>query len=217
MLHSENKFVTEPIKVSKNPVDLLKHKESNTINVDIVDDSNITNKYPSIISDSNITEIQNHVKTQNNLKKRPSVVTNHFPENQSVFRKKQPVPGENSYSEALKSKINSQNIRIFSDSIAKGIKVKQFNQFVKIGNARIYSFPGATLKQLLHYLDVNHDSTADNVILHIGINILISIDHKEELYSSRPLCNKNDAVSENCKNEDMYNASNISNPCDTLY
>ena len=88
MLNSENKTVTEPIKVSKNPFDLLKHKESNTINFDIVDDSNTTNKYPSIISDSNITEIQNHVKTQNNLKKRPSVVINHFPENQSVFRKK---------------------------------------------------------------------------------------------------------------------------------
>ena len=43
----------------------------------------------------------------------------------------------------------------------------------------------------------------------------LSIDHKEELSSSRPLCNRNDAVSENCKNEDMYNASNISNPCDT--
>ena len=43
----------------------------------------------------------------------------------------------------------------------------------------------------------------------------LSIDHKEELSSSRPLCNRNDAASENCKNEDIYNASNISNPCDT--
>ena len=105
----------------KTKFDLLKHKESNTINFDITDDSDTTNKYPSIISDSNIIEIQNHVKTQNNLKKRPTVVINHFPENQSVFRKKQPVPGENSYSEAVKSKMNSQNIRIFSDSIAKAI------------------------------------------------------------------------------------------------
>ena len=88
MLRGENKTVTEPIKVPKNTFDLLKHKESNTINFDIVDDSNTTNKYPFIISDSNITEIQNHAKTQNNLKKRHSVVINHFPENQSVFRKK---------------------------------------------------------------------------------------------------------------------------------
>ena len=53
MLNSENRTVTDPIKVLKNPFDLLKHKESNTINFDIV-------------------EIQNHVKTKNNLKKRPS-------------------------------------------------------------------------------------------------------------------------------------------------
>ena len=53
MLNSENRTVTDPIKVLKNPFDLLKHKESNTINF-------------------NIVEIQNHVKTKNNLKKRPS-------------------------------------------------------------------------------------------------------------------------------------------------
>ena len=59
------------MQVSKNPFDLLKHKESDTTNFDIVDDSNTTNKYPSIISDSSITEIHNHVKIQNNLKKDP--------------------------------------------------------------------------------------------------------------------------------------------------
>ena len=80
----------------------------------------------------------------------------------------------------IKSKMNSQNIRIFSDSIAKGIRVKQFNQLAKTGNVRIHSFPGATLRQLLHYLDVNPDSTTDTVILHIGTNDLlkdISIDN----------------------------------------
>ena len=40
------------------------------MNFDIVDDSNTTNKYPSVISDSNITEIRNHVKTQDYLKKK---------------------------------------------------------------------------------------------------------------------------------------------------
>ena len=57
MLNNENKSVTETIKVSKNSFGLLKQKESNTINFDIVDDTNTTNKYPSIISDSNRTEI----------------------------------------------------------------------------------------------------------------------------------------------------------------
>ena len=97
-----------------------------------------------------------------------------------MFRKKQPVPGQNSYREAVKSKMNSKNIRIFSDSIAKGIRIKQFSQFVKTGNTRIHSFLGATSRQLLHYLNVNLDNTTDTAILHIGINDLlkdISIDN----------------------------------------
>ena len=40
------------------------------MNFDIVDDSNTTNNYPSVISDSNIIEVQNHVKIQDNLKKK---------------------------------------------------------------------------------------------------------------------------------------------------
>ena len=41
----------------------------------------------------------------------------------------------------------------------------------------------------------------------------LSKDQKEELSSSRSLCNRNDVLSKNCKNKVMYNASNINNPC----
>ena len=68
-MNAENKTVTEPIKVSKNPFNLLKHNERNTIHFDIVDDSSTTSKNPCKISDSNITEMQNHVKTQIILQK----------------------------------------------------------------------------------------------------------------------------------------------------
>ena len=108
-----------------------------------------------------------------NVKRRPPVVVNQNPE-------KRTVPGESLYSEAVKSKPNNQNIKIFSDSIAKGIRIRQLNQFVKSGNARIHSFPGANSKQLLHYLDVNLDNKTDTVILHIGVNDLlqdISLDN----------------------------------------
>ena len=40
----------------------------------------------------------------------------------------------------------------------------------------------------------------------------LSKDQKEELSSSRSLCNRNDVLSKNCKNKVMYNASNINNP-----
>ena len=166
MLNGESRSVTEPIKILKNPFYLLKYKESNIIHSDIVDDSNTTNKNPFRISDSNITEIQNHVKTQNDLKNRSSVVINHFPENQFVFRKIRAVPGENFYSAAVKCKMNNINIKIFSNSIAEGTRVRQFNQIVKTRNARIHSFSGTTSWKLLHYLDVNLESATDTVILH---------------------------------------------------
>ena len=46
--------------------------------------------------------------------------------------------------------------------------------------------------------------------------IVTNIDQKDELSSFRPLFNRNDAMSENFKNEDMYNTGNIYDPCDTL-
>ena len=139
--------------------------------------------YDEPITTKNLTEIQNHVKLQN-VKRRPPVVVNQNLENQSVFTKKRTVPEESLYSEAVKSKPNNQNIKIFSDSMAKGIRIRQLNQFVKSGNARIHSFPGANSKQLLHYLDVNLDNKTDTVILHIGVNDLlqdISLDNFNKL------------------------------------
>ena len=122
--NSENRFVAEPKNVSKNLFNMLEHNESTSIHFDI-DDEPITTK--------NLTEIQNHVKLQN-VKRRPPVVVNQNPENQSVFTKKRTVPGESLYNEAVKSKPNNQNIKIFSDSIAKGIRIRQLNQFAKSGN-----------------------------------------------------------------------------------
>ena len=99
---------------------------------------------------------------------RPEVVINQYPENQTVYPSKCIIPGTNSYSESLgNSQTNSRNIKIFSDNIAKGIRIKQMNQQIKNGNARIHSFQGATSQQLLHYLDVNLDKYTDTVVIHI--------------------------------------------------
>ena len=46
----------------------------------------------------------------------------------------------------------TNNIKIFTDSIPKGIKVKELNEQIHHGHARVHSFPGVTSKQLLHYL-----------------------------------------------------------------
>ena len=117
---------------------------------------------------------------------RPEVVINQHPENQTVYTRKRIVPGTNSYSESLgNSQTNRRNIKIFSDSIPKGMPIKQMNQQIKNGNARIHSFPGATSHPLLHYLDINLDKYTDTVVIHIGIiDILNSASNVNGLLSN---------------------------------
>ena len=140
--------------------------------------SNNTDSIKTLLNDQ--INKENFAKNYNNNDKnkstsRPEVVINQYPENQTVYLRKRIVPGANSYSESLgNSQANSRNIKIFSDSIPKGIRIKQMNQQIKNGNARIHSFPGATSHQLLHYLDVNLDKYTDTVVIHIGINDILN-------------------------------------------
>ena len=56
---------------------------------------------------------------------------------------------------------------IFTDS-------GKLNSFIKNGKTKIVSFPGATSKKNLHYLDVHRtNSPADAFILHVGVNDLL--------------------------------------------
>ena len=77
---------------------------------------------------------ENFGKNYNNNDKnkstgRPEVVINQYPENQTVYPRKRIVSVTNSYSESLgNSQTNSRNIKIVSDSIPKGIRIKQMNQ-----------------------------------------------------------------------------------------
>ena len=119
------------------------------------------------------------------------MLPNNHPENQTVSTRKPVVPGEKSYSDALienekkenHDKNDNDNIKIFTDSIPKGIKVKELNEQIRHGHARVYSFPRATSKQLLHYLDVNIEDSADTVLIHIGVNdILQSVSNMDRLF-----------------------------------
>ena len=63
---------------------------------------------------------------------------------------------------------------IFTDSILKGIRIRELNSFIKNGKTKMVSFPGATSKEILHYLDIHlANSFADVVILHVGVNDLL--------------------------------------------
>ena len=108
-----------------------------------------------------------HVFKQNVVKKRPNPVINMYPERERVLSNK---VGSNS---RIK---NDKKIRIISDSIPKGIRIKEFNRYVKNGNARIKSFPGTTIQQLNNYYSIPtlKEEKPEIVILHVGINDLLS-------------------------------------------
>ena len=143
-----------------------------------------SNLLPNTIKDCS-DKTDKNIMSQNMVRKRPSIVINNFLQNQTVFPKKKIVTGELPFSDAVnnkatnplndpfKNKTTHPTIKFFSDSIAKGIRLREFNQYVKSEKARMHCFPGATSAQLLHYLDVNLDHTTDTVILHIGINDLL--------------------------------------------
>ena len=59
---------------------------------------------------------------------------------------------------------------IFTDSIPKGISIRELNSFIKNDKTKMITFPGATSKKILRYLDVYlTNSSADAVILHVGV------------------------------------------------
>ena len=87
---------------------------------------------------------------------------NQFPENQTDFTSFCTVPGKKPYSNAMETTYNG-DIKIFSDSIPRGIGMRDLNKFVREGKPKLKCFPGVTSNQLLHYLDVNlQDNNAES-------------------------------------------------------
>ena len=68
--------------------------------------------------------------------KRPPVVINQFPENQTDFTRLRTVSGKKPYSNAVKTRY-SGNIKVFSDSMPRGIIMRDFNKFVKVMKAKL--------------------------------------------------------------------------------
>ena len=115
--------------------------------------------------------------------KRPPVVINQFPENQTDFTRLRTVPDEKPYSNTVKSRFKC-HIKIFSHSIRRVIRMRDFNKFVRFGKEKLQCFLGATSKQLLHYLDVNlQDKIAESVILHVGVNDVLQDSRETNTYS----------------------------------
>ena len=132
-----------------------------------------------------ITETINNQNHQNIVHRRKQVVVNQHPENQTVFNRLPVVPGKSSYKDtADRRKFQERNISIFSDSIPKGIRCKEFNSYVKFAKARFFGFPGGNSKQLSSYIDVNlENSNSDTNIIHVGINDVLNGSNEPQIDS----------------------------------
>ena len=79
------------------------------------------------------------------------------------------------HSKATRSHNRVFSTIIFTDRIPKVIQMHKFNRLIKNRKAKMFNFPGASPHQLLHYLDVHlKDKSIDTVIIHIGINDLLT-------------------------------------------
>ena len=120
-------------------------------------------------------------------RRRLAVVINKNPENDCMFRRTEAVttaPGNKMYSKAastnLRNNEGSKRIYIISDSIPKILKMKEFNRLSSSGKTYIRAFPGATARQLNHYVQPTLvDDKPDAILIHEGINDLLNNNGKK--------------------------------------
>ena len=113
-----------------------------------------------------------------NVKRRPPVVINKKPENQHNFQRvnHQAVNDLNiDYEEQrLINRRKIKRIIMFSDNIPKGFRIREFNCYITNGTARLKSVPGATSKELTHYVvPILQEESFNSALIHIGINDIL--------------------------------------------
>ena len=115
-------------------------------------------------------------RTRNNISskaRRPSVVVNNHPENQHSFGRKISAP---------ESKFSKRKIVIFSDSIPRGIRLREFNYWLHKGYAQLKSFPGGTSNELLYYVEPTlQNKNFDDALLHVGVNDLLNDENQDSV------------------------------------
>ena len=133
-------------------------------------------------NDNKLNRNRNVLTSQNTGSKRPWVVINKYPQKQTDFTRHPVVPGTKLFSEAPLPSKDQGDTLIFTDSIPKGISIRELNSFVKNDKTKMISLTGATSKKILHYLDVHlANSSADAVILHVGVIDLLEDNSESKI------------------------------------
>ena len=100
---------------------------------------------------------------------------NNYPENQHSYGRK------SSASESKFSKRKKQ-IVIFSDSIPRGIRLREFNYWLHKGYAQLKSFPGGTFKELLYFVEPTLENKKfDAALLYVGVNDLLNDESQDSV------------------------------------
>ena len=133
-------------------------------------------------NENKLNRNRNALASQNTGNKRPLVAINKYPEKQTNFSRPPVVPGTKLFSEASLPSKGQRNILIFTGSISKGIRIRELNLTLNTGQKKEVSFPGATSKKVLQYLDVHPTNfSPDVIILHVGVNHLLEDNSKSNI------------------------------------
>lgn len=174
-----NNVIKGPSRFSTNKVDRneeLHHNRFNDLRVEDNDDSNQQSwgdqdcNFTKESQNTHHVDVNNHIRSSNIFKnnvthrRRPNPVINPFPERDQLATNHE---HQNVH--------HSKKIRIMTDSIPKGIRVKEFNEQIKNGNVRFKIFPGASVENLNYYVHPTlEQEKPDIVVIHVGINNLLS-------------------------------------------
>ena len=170
--HYINEFVEKEIPASYNKFDCL------NIETDVV----ITNDLNKNVLDNNKKSDQVLRSHQKLSSRRPQAVVNNYPENQKTFVRSTIIPRKDKYSQTVKAKPEPANTFIFTDSIPKGILKNEFNGLIKNRKAKMLNFPGASSRQLLHYMDILLEGIqVDTVVIHIGVYDLLNYSNQSRI------------------------------------
>ena len=98
---------------------------------------------------------------------------NNYPENQHSYGRK--------FSDSkCKSSKRKKQVVIFSDSIPRSIRLREFNYWLHKGYAQFKSFPGGTYKELLYYVEPTlKNKKFDDALLHVGVNDILNDDSQD--------------------------------------
>ena len=156
-----------------------------------------------ILTNDNST-ITNHLNKEASTKrhekfirhniKRPNPVINPYPERVTSFSGK----NVESFTPYKQDESKMKKVRILCDSIPKGIRTREFNYYLKNGDARIKSFPGSNANNMGHYaIPTLLDESPEIVVLHVGINDLLNF--QENRLTEKEIAERIMFVAQKCK------------------